>query len=89
MHGGEVVPLKQKAVDTLLVLIGRRGEVIEKDALMRSLWPDTFVEESNLSQNIYMLRKAFSGAEYIETISRRGYRFIGDVREWSETPPKS
>jgi DNA-binding winged helix-turn-helix (wHTH) protein len=36
-----------------------------------------------------MLRKAFSGAEYIETISRRGYRFIGDVREWSETPPKS
>lgn len=84
MHGGEVVPLKQKAVDTLLVLIERRGEVMEKDALMRRLWPDTFVEESSLSQNVYALRKAFGGAEYIETIPRRGYRFIGDVREWSE-----
>src|SRR2546426_9522203 len=76
----QVVPLKAKAVDTLLLLIQSRGDVIEKDELMQRLWPDSFVEESNLTQNIYTLRKALGG-DYIETIPRRGYRFVAEVKE--------
>ena len=84
MRESEVVPLKQKAVETLLVLVEGRGEVLEKDELMRRLWPDSFVEESNLTQNIYTLRKALGAADYIETVPRRGYRFAAEVREWEE-----
>src|SRR5438874_6340872 len=81
MRDGEVVPLKAKAVDTLLLLIGSRGDVVEKDDLMKSLWPDSFVEEANLTQNIYTLRKALGEGSYIETVPRRGYRFVADVKE--------
>src|SRR5437870_5745625 len=81
MRDGEVVPLKAKAVDTLLLLIGSRGDVIEKDELMQRLWPDSFVEEANLTQNIYTLRKALGEGDYIETIPRRGYRFVAPVKE--------
>jgi len=81
MRDGEVVPLKAKAVDTLLFLIDNRGDVVEKDELMKTLWPDSFVEESNLTQNIYTLRKALGDGDYIETIPRRGYRFVADVRK--------
>jgi Tol biopolymer transport system component/DNA-binding winged helix-turn-helix (wHTH) protein len=81
MRDGEVVPLKAKAVDTLLFLIDNRGDVVEKDELMKTLWPDSFVEESNLTQNIYTLRKALGEGDYIETIPRRGYRFVADVRQ--------
>ncbi|HXI74936.1 MAG TPA: winged helix-turn-helix domain-containing protein, partial [Pyrinomonadaceae bacterium] len=82
-RGEQVVPLKAKAVDTLLLLIQNRGDVIEKDELMQRLWPDSFVEESNLTQNIYTLRKALGG-DYIETLPRRGYRFIAEVNERNE-----
>jgi eukaryotic-like serine/threonine-protein kinase len=78
---GEAVPLKAKAVETLLLLIDRRGDVVEKDELMRELWPDSFVEEANLTQNIYTLRKALGDGDYIETIPRRGYRFAAQVME--------
>src|SRR5256885_435458 len=79
----QVVPLKAKAVDTLLLLIQNHGNVIEKDELMQRLWPDSFVEEANLTQNIYTLRKALGG-DYIETLPRRGYRFIAEVNERNE-----
>ncbi len=81
MRDDEVVPLKAKAVDTLLLLIGSRGDVVEKDDLMKSLWPDSFVEEANLTQNIYTLRKALGEGSYIETVPRRGYRFVAEVKE--------
>jgi len=80
LRNGEVVPLKAKAVDTLLLLIESNGDVVEKDDLMQALWPDSFVEEANLTQNIYTLRKAL-GPDYIETIPRRGYRFSAQVKE--------
>jgi TolB-like protein/DNA-binding winged helix-turn-helix (wHTH) protein/lipoprotein NlpI len=85
LREGRVVPLKPKVIETLLVLVERRGEVLGKDALMGLLWPEQFVEESNLTQNIYVLRKTLGetpGApEFIETIPRRGYRFIAAVTE--------
>ena len=84
---GEVVPLAPRAIDILVVLIKNAGQLIEKDELMKELWPDTFVEESNLAQNIFLLRRALgdhrSAPTYIETVTRRGYRFIGAVTKVS------
>ncbi len=84
LRDGKPVTLKPKVVDTLLVLIENSGRVLEKDELIQRLWPDSFVEEGNLTQNIYEIRKALnSGTEepYIETIPRRGYRFAVQVNE--------
>ncbi len=82
-HGNELVPLSPKVFDTLLILVENHGHVVEKRELMDLLWPDTFVEESSLTQNISLLRRALTSDEtdrqYIETIPKRGYRFIGDV----------
>ena len=82
---GEMMTLTQKALDVLLVLVEQRGRIVEKDELMKRVWPDTFVEESNLAHQIYTLRKALGKAsdekEYIRTIPRRGYRFIAEVSE--------
>jgi TolB-like protein/DNA-binding winged helix-turn-helix (wHTH) protein/Tfp pilus assembly protein PilF len=79
------VHLPPKAFDALLVLVENRGHLLEKDELLRKVWPDTFVEESNLAQHISLLRKALQdgedGPRYIETVPRRGYRFIAEVRE--------
>ena len=76
----EMVPLVPKAIDTLHVLLERRGRVVEKAELMKLVWPDTVVEEVGLARNISILRKALGdeGAEspYVETIPRRGYRFV-------------
>lgn len=85
LRDGEPVPLKAKAVETLLVLVEGKGQVLEKDDLMQALWPDSFVEEANLTQNIYMLRKALGDNSYIETMPRRGYRFTAQVRQWDYT----
>jgi TolB-like protein/DNA-binding winged helix-turn-helix (wHTH) protein len=85
LHDGALVPIKPKALETLLVLIERRGRVVEKDELMSRLWPDTVVEEANLTQNIFVVRKALGEVpgeqRFIATVARRGYRFVADVRE--------
>jgi len=85
LHHGEIVPLTPKPFDILLVLLERPGELVEKDLLLESVWPETFVEESNLAQNISTLRKALGtpadGGKYIETMLRRGYRFVAPVEE--------
>lgn len=84
-RGGEVVALTPKVFETLLVLVRHSGHVLEKNELMQMLWPDSFVEESSLAQNISLLRKALGeGAaerQYIETVPRRGYRFVAEVTE--------
>ena len=77
-RGAETVRLTPKVCDLLLVLIENRGLLVEKDALMKLVWPDAFVEEINLAKGIFMLRKTL-GAGYIETIPKRGYRFIKEV----------
>ena len=77
---GRRIPLKPKVYDTLVVLIRSGGRVVEKEELMKEVWPNTFVEENNLTGNIFALRRAFGEHQYIETIPRRGYRFTADVR---------
>jgi DNA-binding winged helix-turn-helix (wHTH) protein/TolB-like protein/Tfp pilus assembly protein PilF len=88
-RGGEMVPLPPKAIDTLLALVVNHGRVLEKDELLKTVWPDTCIEEGGLARNISMLRKALGGdeAEYIETIPKRGYRFIAEVHEGAAAPP--
>lgn len=85
------VRLPPKAFDALLVLVENRGHLLEKDELLRKVWPDTFVEESNLAQHISLLRKALQdgedGPRYIETVPTRGYRFVADVRELGGVTP--
>jgi DNA-binding winged helix-turn-helix (wHTH) protein/TolB-like protein/Flp pilus assembly protein TadD len=84
VRDGQVVPLTPKAFDLLLVLVENNGHLVEKDELMRVLWPDTFVEEANLTNNISLLRKALAvddEHQYIETVARRGYRFVAEVAE--------
>ncbi|MDQ6786008.1 MAG: winged helix-turn-helix domain-containing protein [Acidobacteriota bacterium] len=79
------VNLAPKVVETLLALVEKHGEIIGKDELMNRLWKDSFVEESNLVQNIYLLRKTLgkraNGDDLIETFRRRGYRFNGEFKE--------
>lgn len=79
----EEVSLAPKAVETLLALIERRGEIVPADELMSVIWTDAIVEESNLSRYLHLLRKTLGkrpdGKQFIETLKRRGYRFNGDV----------
>jgi len=77
-RGSEVVPLVPKVADTLQALLERRGRVVEKDELIRLVWPDTVVEDTGLARNISILRKALDD-DYIETIPKRGYRFVGET----------
>src|SRR5688572_1236087 len=85
MCDGRVVPLPPKVFETLLLLVQRSGHVVEKDEIMQAIWPDSFVEEANLTQNVFALRRALgedkNGAIYIETVPKIGYRFVADVRE--------
>lgn len=89
-RGGEIVPLPPRALDLLLALVERSGEVVTKNQLMERVWPDTFVEEANLSVNVSLLRKALGDAgdaePVIQTLSRRGYRFRAETRR-TETAP--
>src|ERR1041385_2594014 len=87
LRHGQPMSLTPKAVEILIALIDHRGQVMSKADLMKIVWPDTIVEDGNLSQNIYLLRRklteASNGRPYIETVARRGYRFNGEVREVS------
>jgi TolB-like protein/DNA-binding winged helix-turn-helix (wHTH) protein/Tfp pilus assembly protein PilF len=85
LRHGSVVPLPPKAAEILLVLVARSGETVSKDELMKSVWPDSWVEESNLTQNIFLLRKALGETAqdggYIITIPGKGYRLAAEVHE--------
>jgi DNA-binding winged helix-turn-helix (wHTH) protein len=81
LRDSEIVPLTPKALDTLLVLVERRGDLVSRNELLRAVWPDVCVEENNLNSNIFMLRRAFGDENYIATIPRRGYRFMASVQE--------
>src|SRR6516165_12443686 len=80
LREGMPLSLTPKALDTLLVLVQNSGRTLEKDELMKAVWHDTIVEENNLTQNISALRRVLGrDSRFIETIPRRGYRFIAEV----------
>src|ERR1700680_3146652 len=85
VRGGVPVPLAPKAADTLLLLVKNAGHLVEKDELMAQVWRDAFVEEGNLNKHVFFLRKALGewdgDREYIETVPKRGYRFVVPVTE--------
>ncbi len=92
-RAGETISLTPKATEILMLLVTNAGQLLEKDELLKEVWPDTFVEESNLTQNIFTLRRALgderTGPRYIETVARRGYRFVATVRAIStESEPE-
>jgi DNA-binding winged helix-turn-helix (wHTH) protein/tetratricopeptide (TPR) repeat protein len=82
---GEIVPITRKAFDTLSLLVENRGRVLQKDEMMSSIWPDSYVEEATLAQNVFTLRKLLGESplepQYIETVARLGYRFTSKVVE--------
>lgn len=103
LYRGESIPLKPKILDLLLYLVETRGQLIGKDDLMREVWPDTVVEENNITVSISHLRKILGedrlNPKFIETVPRRGYRFVAEVTELSvslrasavvrQTPPQT
>src|ERR1041384_1769101 len=89
LREGEPVPLTPKVFDILVTLVEHGGQVVAKDDLMKRVWPNTLVEEGNLTQNISLLRKALGespgGVQFIETVPRRGYRFVADTNQaWGD-----
>ncbi len=90
LHGSKRLDLPARAFDTLVVLVEQKGNLVEKDRLMRTIWPSTVVEENNLSQAVSLLRKVLhdgeNGMRYIETVPKQGYRFVAQVRELETWP---
>jgi TolB-like protein/DNA-binding winged helix-turn-helix (wHTH) protein/Tfp pilus assembly protein PilF len=94
LRNGELVLLSGKAIEILLVLVQNSGKLLEREALMRAVWPDTIVEDANLTVAISQLRKVLaengnSAAEFVQTIPRVGYRFVAEMREVVEEPAPS
>ena len=91
LREGNPVTLTPKAFEALVLLVEQQGHLIEKEELMKSLWPDTFVEEANLAHHVWRLRKALEDskdvAQYIETVPKRGYRFIAPVKTINPVTP--
>ncbi len=89
LRGSAPVTLTPKVFDVLLMLVRNSGRALEKEAFMQEIWPDSFVEEGSLNRNISTLRKALGdgqdGQRFIETIPKRGYRFVAEVRETGGT----
>src|SRR5215467_11094415 len=85
---GATVPLTPRVFETLLYMVEHRGIVLDKERLMEAVWPDSIVEENNLSQNISTLRRIFGETpgshSYIVTVPGRGYRFVADVNEQTD-----
>src|SRR6516225_6673729 len=91
-RGDQALPLSPKAFDTLLLLVRHPGHLMSKGELMKALWPDSFVEEVNLANNISLLRKVLrdkpGAGSYIQTVPKVGYRFIPAVTSmWKRSSP--
>jgi DNA-binding winged helix-turn-helix (wHTH) protein len=85
LRDGQIVPLTPKVFETLLVLVENSGHVVDKNEIYKQVWQDAFVEETNLTKNISILRKVLSEGDgeksFIETVPKRGYRFVAPVRK--------
>lgn len=86
-RSGEIISLPPKAIELLVLMVENQGRVLEKEEILNTLWQDTFVEEANLTQTIYLLRKALGkskdGVQHITTLPKRGYKFVPPVRKVS------
>ena len=93
LRDSKPVPLAPKVTETLLLLVQNAGHLVDKDDLMKGVWPDVLVEEGNLNKNIFVLRKVLGqwdgGLEYIETVPKRGYRFVAPIGVLAANPPES
>jgi TolB-like protein/DNA-binding winged helix-turn-helix (wHTH) protein/Tfp pilus assembly protein PilF len=93
LREGEAVPLEPKVFDTLILLIRNSGHLLEKDELMKKVWPDAVIEEGSLTRNISTIRRVLgdgeNGLRYIETVPTRGYRFVATVRALEDENPDS
>jgi len=87
---GSPIHLAPKLFEVLLVLVRNAGSLVDKDALLGQIWPDSFVEEGNLTKNVHLLRRMLEEgggtAGYIETVPKRGYRFTGTVKKYPARP---
>src|SRR5256714_11552996 len=88
LRDGQPVILPPKDLETLLVMVERAGHIVEKEELLETVWPGVFIEEGNLARHIFNLRQVLGdspdGRKYIETIPKRGYRFVAAVHEDQE-----
>jgi len=88
LREGRPIPIRPKMFDILLVLIENHGHLVDKEQLMSSVWTEQFVEEGNLNKNISMLRRVLgegdNGQKFIETVPKRGFRFVADVRQLND-----
>ncbi len=91
LRDGVAIPLTPKAFDALVLLVERRGSLVDKSEFMQALWPDTFVEDVTLARNISSIRKALGddaeSATFIETVPKSGYRFVAPVQVLESTDP--
>jgi len=89
LHGDVSIPLTPKAFEVLVLLVENGGHLVDKDELLRTVWPDSFVEETNITRTIHTLRKVLgddgNGNKFIETVAKKGYRFVADVQEVPES----
>jgi DNA-binding winged helix-turn-helix (wHTH) protein/Flp pilus assembly protein TadD len=89
---GFKIPLAPKAFETLLLLVENTGHVVDKEELLKRIWPETFVEEGTLAQNVFTLRRLLgrdaTGNHYIETVPKRGYRFVGPTKVLLKPPTR-
>ncbi len=93
LNNGVAVPLAPKAFDVLVALVERNGHLVEKDELLRLVWSDSFVEEANVSRIVHTLRKVLgedeNGNKFIETLPKKGYRFVAEVKKVSQSPSQN
>src|SRR4051794_30638672 len=91
LRNGTPIALPPKVFATLVALVARAGHLVPRETLVSEVWPDTFVEDSNLTQNISMLRKMLgtddTGRPYLDTVPKRGYRFAAGVTRVDDPPP--
>jgi DNA-binding winged helix-turn-helix (wHTH) protein len=89
LHHGNSIPITPKAFDVLAALVERNGHLVEKEELLRIVWSDSFVEEANVARIVHTLRKVLgeddNGNKFIETVAKKGYRFVAEVEKVCET----
>ncbi|CAN5247870.1 hypothetical protein BH10ACI1_BH10ACI1_11680 [soil metagenome] len=88
-RGDELVSISPKALETLIILVEKQGEIVSRDELLDAVWKDTFVEEGNINYTISLLRKTLGNKDLIQTVSRHGYRFTASVKKTSQNGKSS